>query len=193
MLSKQTPVFNGRMDIFESELKSYVKHGYEVTVVCSTDERLENLSEFTERIGLDGKIKLVRGELTSGIEFPEHKVCYVRDEDIFGGQKKKKTRKNESSSVGQKLTHFSDLKNGDYVVHENHGIGKFIGIEQLDVQGVKKDYLKIKYAGQDMLYVPVDQMDIVQKYIGDDSGCSEDQQAFREANGKRQKQKLRLR
>ncbi|PWM64118.1 MAG: transcription-repair coupling factor [Eubacteriales Family XIII. Incertae Sedis bacterium] len=171
VLSKQTPVFNGRMDIFESELKSYVKHGYEVTVVCSTDERLENLSEFTERIGLDGKIKLVRGELTSGIEFPEHKVCYVRDEDIFGGQKKKKTRKNESSSVGQKLTHFSDLKNGDYVVHENHGIGKFIGIEQLDVQGVKKDYLKIKYAGQDMLYVPVDQMDIVQKYIGDDSGA----------------------
>ncbi|HKM28292.1 MAG TPA: transcription-repair coupling factor, partial [Anaerovoracaceae bacterium] len=60
------------------------------------------------------------------------------------------------------------MKKGDFVVHENHGIGKFLGIEQLNVQGEKKDYLKIKYAGNDMLYVPVEQMDIVQKYIGGD-------------------------
>lgn len=58
------------------------------------------------------------------------------------------------------------MKKGDYVVHENHGIGKFLGIEQLTVQDAKKDYLKIKYAGSDMLYVPVEQMDIVQKYVG---------------------------
>jgi len=171
VVSKQTPVFNGRLDIFESELKSYVKHGYDVTVVCSNDERLENLGEFIDRIGLSDRIKLAKGELTSGIEFPEEKICYVRDEDVFGVQKRKKVKKSSEKSVGQKLQHFSDLKNGDYVVHENHGIGKFLGIQQLDVQGVKKDYLKIKYAGQDMLYVPVDQMDIVQKYIGSDSGA----------------------
>lgn len=170
VLSKQTPSFNGRMDMFESELKSYVKHGYRVYVVCSTDERLENLSEFAERTGLLGKVNFVRGELTSGIEFPEEKVCYIRDEDIFGSQKKRRAKSKGEKSIGQKLTHFSDLKNGDYVVHENHGIGKFLGIEQLNVQGVKKDYLKIKYAGQDMLYVPVDQMDIVQKYIGNSDG-----------------------
>jgi len=61
---------------------------------------------------------------------------------------------------------FSDFKTGDYVVHENHGIGKFLGIQALEVQGEQKDYLKIKYSGTDLLYVPVEQMDIVQKYIG---------------------------
>ena len=61
-------------------------------------------------------------------------------------------------------------KPGDIVVHENHGIGKFIGFEQLKVDGETKDYIKIKYAGTDILYVPVEQMDIVQKYIGSDSG-----------------------
>lgn len=168
ILSKQTPVFNGRMDLFESELKSYVKHGYQVTLVCSSSDRLENLEEFIRGIGLTGKVTLKQGELTSGIEFPEEKICYLRDEDIFGVQKRRNIRKKGEKSLGQKLQHFSDLKNGDYVVHENHGIGKFLGIEQLAVQGVKKDYLKIKYAGQDMLYVPVEQMDLVQKYIGSD-------------------------
>ena len=117
-----------------------------------TDEEFEERelwesTSFSQRVG---QINSNYGDETRGTVIDVYKR-QVRDEDIFGGQKKKKTRKNESSSVGQKLTHFSDLKNGDYVVHENHGIGKFIGIEQLDVQGVKKDYLKIKYAGQDML------------------------------------------
>ena len=60
------------------------------------------------------------------------------------------------------------MRSGDFVVHENHGIGKFLGLEQLSVQGEQKDYLKIKYAGNDMLYVPVEQMDMIQKYIGSD-------------------------
>lgn len=169
--SKQTPVFNGRMDLFESEVKSYLKNGYKVTVVCSTDERLENLTEFAERAGFAGRIWLKKGQLTAGIEFTDEKICYIRDNDIFGEQKKKGTRRKKTQTNGQKLQHFSDLKNGDYVVHENHGIGKFIGIEQLSVQGIKKDYLKIKYAGKDMLYVPVEQMDLVQKYIGSDSAA----------------------
>lgn len=60
------------------------------------------------------------------------------------------------------------MQAGDYVVHESHGIGKFVGIEQLTVQGVRKDYLKVKYAGEDSLYIPVDQLGMLQKYIGGD-------------------------
>ncbi len=168
IVSRQTPVFNGRMDLFESELKSYVRHGYRPVVVCANEERLENLGEFVKRAGLDGSVTLLQGSLTAGMEFPEEKICYLRDEDIFGEKKRRIGRRKTDKSIGQKLAHFSDLKNGDYVVHENHGIGKFLGIEQLTVQGIKKDYLKIKYAGKDMLYVPVEQMDLVQKYIGSD-------------------------
>ena len=83
-------------------------------------------------------------------------------------QKRKKRIKSENT---QQIKSFADIKKGDYIVHENHGIGRFMGIKQLTVNGEKKDYLHIKYAGEDMLYVPVEQMDIVQKYTGSDSAA----------------------
>ena len=166
--SRQVVSFNGKMDILESELKEYVKKKYKVTIVASTKERLDNLKEFTERCGLSEKILFTTGSLTEGMDFPKEKICYISDNDIFTGQKLTRKRKKKKTSQ-DKMHSFTDINKGDYVVHENHGIGKFLGIEQLNVQGEKKDYLKIKYAGNDMLYVPVEQMDIVQRYIGTDS------------------------
>jgi transcription-repair coupling factor (superfamily II helicase) len=166
--SKQGPVFNGRMDILETELKTYVKHGYQVLIACSTEERITNLREFLNRAELDQYVKLKKGSLTAGMEFPAEKICYIADGDIFVTQKYTKGKKRKTDSKNQTIQSFSDLRSGDFVVHENHGIGKFIGIHQLTVQGVKKDYLKIKYAGEDSLYVPVEQMDLIQKYMGAD-------------------------
>lgn len=169
MQSRQTLTFSGKMNVLETELKSYVKKGYKVTMVCSSPERLENLKEFTERIGLEGKILFEKGSLTAGIDLPTEKLCWISESDIFAG-KKTGRKKKKFKDAGQKIQSFADMREGDYVVHENHGIGRFIGIEQLSVEGEKKDYIKIKYAGNDMLYVPVEQMDIVQKYIGSDGG-----------------------
>lgn len=169
MQSRQTLTFSGKMNVLETELKSYVKKGYKVTMVCSSPERLENLKEFTERIGLDGKILFEKGSLTAGIDLPTEKLCWISESDIFAS-KKTGRKKKKFKDAGQKIQSFADMREGDYVVHENHGIGRFIGIEQLSVEGEKKDYIKIKYAGNDMLYVPVEQMDIVQKYIGSDGG-----------------------
>ncbi len=164
--TRQVLSFGGKMNVLETELKAYAKKGYRITIVCSSEERLENLREFAERIGLEGKISFEKGSLTAGIDFPGEKFCYICEADIFPGHRPKKRRKFKDK--GSKIRSFSDMREGDYVVHENHGIGKFVGIEQLTVQGEKKDYIKIKYAGCDMLYVPVEQMDIVQKYIGSD-------------------------
>lgn len=164
--SKQPPVFNGRMDFLETELKRYVKLDYQITIVCATDDRTENLKGFLQHCGLEGKVRLEKGSLTSGMEFPDEKTVLIWDGDIFTTQKHKKSKGERKDSKPIKT--FTDIRKGDFVVHENHGIGKFIGVEQLVVQNVKKDYLKIKYAGEDMLYVPVDQMDIIQKYMGTD-------------------------
>ena len=101
------------------------------------------------------------------MDYPLEKRCWICENDIFQHKKKSK-RKKAFKDKGQKIRSFSDIKKGDYVVHENHGIGKFTGIEQLKVQGEKKDYIKIKYAGNDILYIPVEQMDLVQKYVGGD-------------------------
>lgn len=168
VVSKQGPVFNGRMDLLAEALKRYVHENYQITIVCSTDERVENLTEFIERNELTGKITFKKGSITGGMEFPEEKVCYIWDGDIFTNQKQGKTRSQKSKPKGKAIQSFSDMHKGDFVVHDNHGIGKFLGIEQLVVQNVKKDYLKIKYAGEDMLYVPVEQMDLIQKYVSAD-------------------------
>ncbi len=168
MQSSQMVSFNGRMDVLEGELKSFAQKGYLITIAASTKERLENLQEFVERIGLTGRIFLEEGSLSAGIDLHKEKICYISDNDIFGSHKTTRRRKTQRKNKSQQMQTFADMRNGDFVVHENHGIGKFLGIEQLTVQGEKKDYLKIKYAGNDMLYVPVEQMDIVQKYIGGD-------------------------
>lgn len=168
--SRQVINFGGNLNLLESELKAYDKKGYNITIVAGTDDRLTNLRDFASRLGLAEKITFAKGSLTAGMDFPEEKRCWISENDIFKYSKKTKNRK-AFKEKGRKIQSFSDLRSGDYVVHENHGIGKFIGIQQLKVQGEKKDYIKIKYAGNDMLYVPVEQMDIVQKYIGGDSGA----------------------
>lgn len=162
--SRTTPVFNGRMDILSDELKSYVRRGYDVTVVCGSSEREESMKDFLAREELLGKVSVKEGVITGGMEFPDEKICYIWEGDIFGGRRRSKRRRKKSK--GQQIKSFADVQTGDYVVHESHGIGKFMGIEQLTVQGVKKDYLKVKYAGEDSLYIPVDQLGMLQKYVG---------------------------
>lgn len=166
--ARQMISFNGRMDVLENELKSYVRENYRIVCVLSSDERIDNIKEFVERIGLSGRVEFARGSLSAGMDFPGSKLCYISENDIFSAHKSLNRKRKSRKSSQAKLQSFSDMKAGDYVVHENHGIGRFIGIEQLTVQGEKKDYIKIKYAGNDMLYVPVEQMDMVQKYIGSD-------------------------
>ncbi len=163
---RQTPTYNGRMDLLKGDLCSYIRREFDVTIVCSGDERRKNLEEFLVHENLAGKVKLIQGTLTSGMEFTDKKLCYIWEGDIFGGNRK--SRKGKKKSRGEQIKSFADVQTGDYVVHESHGIGKFTGIEQLIVQGVKKDYLKVKYAGEDSLYIPVDQLGMLQKYVGGD-------------------------
>lgn len=171
VVSRQPVVFNGRLDMLVAELKSYIKKDYEITIVCSSSERVNNMREFLSREGLERKVSVKPGELTSGIDFPESRKVWISDADIFTGSRHKKRKKRIKSENTQQIKSFADIKKGDYIVHENHGIGRFMGIKQLTVNGEKKDYLHIKYAGEDMLYVPVEQMDIVQKYTGSDSAA----------------------
>ena len=166
--SRQMVNFGGNLTLMESEIKTYLKRGYKVSIVSNSDARLANLREFLNKLDNSDRISYEKGTLSGGMDFPEEKRCWISENDIFKYSKKHKRRK-KFKDKGQKIQSFTEMKTGDYVVHENHGVGKFIGIEQLKVQGEKKDYIKIKYAGNDMLYVPVEQMDLVQRYIGNDA------------------------
>ncbi len=160
--------YGGRMDLFASDMGRLIEKKYSITIAISSEERRKLIKDFLflER-GLYS-VDVVNGELSEGMIFTDDKECYIAESDIF--KISKPTRRKRARKKGSTLEAFSDLSKGDLVVHENHGIGKFIDIQTLTVQNVTKDYIKIEYALEDTLYVPVEQMDIVQKYIGSDSG-----------------------
>lgn len=168
--SHQMMLFGGHMDVLKNEISSYLSRGFSVTIAASSKDRAEALSGFVADSDLrsgTGSVTVREGYLSHGMDFPDEKLCFISDNDIFDSSKF--ARRKKRRRPGKPLGSFADLNEGDYVVHENHGIGRFIGIEPIKVDGQTCDYLKIKYAGTDILYVPVEQMDVVQKYIGQDA------------------------
>ena len=168
--SRQGPSYNGSLKSFAQDVRDYDNRGYRIVIACSTEERIQNLKELLEEDGLRDRISFELGTLSSGMEFPEEKLLILWDGDIFVTSKQRKSKKGRTKE-GEAIKAFTDLQKGDFVVHESHGVGKFIGMEQLTVEGSKKDYLKIKYAGEDILYIPVEQMDFIQKYIGSEGAA----------------------
>lgn len=110
------------------------------------------------------KVLVATGALQNGFQYPEKGLSVVCESDLEAG-KTSKHRKRKSSE-GQRISAFTDLKPGDYVVHQSHGIGVYIGLEQLLVEGVRRDYLKIAYKDNGALFIPSAAMDLIQKYIG---------------------------
>ncbi|MCQ2551238.1 MAG: transcription-repair coupling factor [Clostridia bacterium] len=168
MRSRNMLAFHGHMELLASEIRRFTRDNYQIHIVCSTENRLSGVREYIENLQAPGKYHYHLGELSGGFDFPEDKVCYITESDIFDFQRKPKAKRKKEFSHGQKIQSFTDLAEGDYVVHESYGIGRFVKIEQLKIDGEVKDYIKIKYAGTDVLNVPVDRMDRIQKYIGSD-------------------------
>lgn len=111
-----------------------------------------------------GTVYIMEGTLESGFLYPQGKLAIYTEDELFGQARKPKRVR--FSAEGIKLTAFSDLKTGDFVVHINHGIGRYVGIKTLEIAGAKRDYLEVEYAGDDRLFIPVDQVDLLQKYVG---------------------------
>jgi len=162
--SRQVAPFNGKIDLFARELENLVRGGYSIRIISSSDERNERIREYVEIADIHGNITYETGALSAGFIFDDEKVCWITEGDIFPQARKRRTAKHRRKSNGS--ISFSDLSKGDYVVHEQHGIGRFEGIHPLTADGVTSDYLVIRYAGSDVLYIPTDQLDVIQKYIG---------------------------
>ena len=111
-----------------------------------------------------GQCLISSGGLSAGLEYPSLRLAVLTDTQIMGaGLRRQKRRK---KAVGEKIDSCADLAVGDLVVHEQHGIGRFVAMLRIPVDGVEKDYIKIAYAGSDCLYVPATRLDLVSKYIG---------------------------
>lgn len=172
--------FHNNMELLVEELEHYKYRGYKTIIFSGTIERGERLKEVLMDKGIEcslilepcreiksSQIYIVSGSINRGFEYPTIKFSLISDKEIFGSYKKKARKK--PLKKGEEIESFTDLNIGDFIVHENYGIGQYVGVEQLDIQGIRKDYLTIKYQGNDKLFVPIDQMNLIQKYIGSDS------------------------
>ncbi|MDR2162395.1 MAG: DEAD/DEAH box helicase, partial [Clostridiales Family XIII bacterium] len=164
--AKHPAVMNGHMPLLLSELRRYADEGFVITIVCATAGRLENLQKFVSDEDVGGDIRFTLGELASGIEITTSKKVWLWDGDIFKASRAAGKRRRRASGKGAAMRSFTDINAGDYVVHEAHGVGRYEGLVRLEVQGAEKEYLKVRYSGGDHLYVPVEQMSFIQKYIG---------------------------
>jgi len=162
---RQIAPFNGHIELFASEVERLMTAGFRVVIAAGGDERNERVREYLEIADVRGDISYRPGSLSGGFIMDEEKLCYISESDIFAGGSKQPRRKPKKKSSRESLR-FSDLHKGDYVVHEAHGIGRFEGISPVTADGTTRDYLLIRYAGSDMLYVPTEQLDVIQKYIG---------------------------
>ena len=177
---KQTSLsnYNGQFDLLVNDIKERKEKGYKTLILAGTRTRGERLVKTLRDMEVEsvykdnvdsieyGEAVITFGNLIKGFECPDFKVSVISDKEVFGEAKKVLPKKKSKKKGVGKITSFTELKPGDYVVHANHGIGVFKGIKQIDVAGNTRDYLDIVYDKGDKLYVPVDQLDLVQKYIG---------------------------
>ena len=176
--AKQLPGYGGNLDTAASDLAHYQKLDFSTLVLCGTRRRAELLQEMLRNKGISalqciplttlpqpGQILLTEGTLPFGMEYPNNKFAVLTEGQLLSkGQTRRKEKK--AATNRQKLNAFTDLSPGDLVVHENYGIGRFVAMEQIRVDGAVKDYVKIAYQGSDTLFVPATQLDMVSKYIG---------------------------
>ncbi|MGN0666484.1 MAG: transcription-repair coupling factor [Huintestinicola sp.] len=175
----QTAPWGGEIRQLTEDLRSFINRNYSVIVLAGSEKTLPIIAEdlrsdgipcdvmTSETVLAKGRVLLTTGVLSSGYDYPDIKTALITQAKAMNAKRRLKKHKK-----GEEIKSLADISPGDLVVHSLHGIGRFEGIRKLEMEGVTKDYITIKYAGTDVLYVPVTQMDLISRYIGprDDTG-----------------------
>lgn len=172
--------YNNSFELLIKDLQQFKKKGYKVILLSGSRTRAQRLAQDLTDEGLNafytedydhtvkpGEVMTLYGKVKRGYEYPMLKFVVISESDIFGMEKRKKKRRRVYE--GEKIASFSDLNIGDYVVHENHGLGIYRGIEKIEVDKTTKDYIKIEYAKGGTLYILATQLDMIQKYAGSEA------------------------
>ncbi|WP_028781781.1 transcription-repair coupling factor [Thalassobacillus devorans] len=174
---RQMQQFHGQMNLLKNEMERWEKQNFSVLILAPNDERAEKVQAVLDDYGMEAAISkqdvtlpvskptIVTGNISSGFELPLHRLAVITENEMFKKKTSKPKRKQKLSNA-ERIKNYQELKVGDYVVHANHGIGKYLGVETLTMNGVHKDFLLVKYSGNDKLFVPIEQIDLIQKYVG---------------------------
>lgn len=184
--AREIPSYIGQMQLFANDLALWRQNGWHIFFCASSDIRAAKLrSILSDHDYPEANISVC--PLSRGFEYPDGKIAVITEKELLGKESKSHSRKsaataspntstkqNNSNRVNSNQSNidaFIELKPGDFVVHTTHGIGRFTGIERVTAGGSTADYLKIEYAAGDKLFIPVEQMHLVQKYIGNDAAA----------------------
>lgn len=177
---KSITPYNNSFELLVEDLKRFKKQGYQLILLSASRTRAKRLAQdlqsfelnsyYTEDLNRElqnGEIMVAHGSLHKGYEYPMIKFAVISESDIFGREKKRK--KKYKAYEGKAIQSLRDLNIGDYVVHENNGLGIYKGIEKLEIDRTVKDYMKIEYADGGNLYILATQVDVIQKYAGSET------------------------
>ncbi|MGV3243210.1 transcription-repair coupling factor [Staphylococcus sp. 11262D007BW] len=176
---KPVQQFYGQYDIMTSEFQRYIRQDERVVVMVETETKKERVQAMLNEMHIptlidpaidqieSGHVAIIEGSLSEGFELPYMSLVVITERELFQSKQKKAAKKRRKAiSNAEKIKSYQELNVGDYVVHVHHGVGRYLGVETLEVGDVHRDYIKIQYKGTDQLFVPVDQMEQVQKYVG---------------------------
>lgn len=171
--------FHGQMNLLQNEIDRWKKGDYSIIVLVPNAQRAEKVQTILQDYDMEAvlsdqmvampakNITIMIGALSGGFELPLHRLAILTESELFKKTTTRPKRKQKQNiSNAERIKNYQELKVGDYVVHVHHGIGRFVGIETLVVNDIHKDYMLLKYSGDDKLFVPIDQIDLVQKYVG---------------------------
>lgn len=177
--SKRLPSYGGSLETASSEVSHYISSGYRTVVLCQDTRRATRLREYLSERSVSstldsalhelpppGTCTIAVGALSAGMEYPSLALAIITEGQLIVAPVPKRIRRERDRSNRERLQSFDDLAPGDLVVHDQHGIGRFVGFSKLRVDNGERDYVKISFAGSDSLYVPTTQLDMVSKYIG---------------------------
>ena len=169
---REVNFFRSSMDLLFKEVQEGLGYGTTIAILCGTQSNIKRTKELlAEKINNPRQLEkliITEGSLTEGFECYDFNLLVISIEELFNTPKKRKRIPNQFKT-GETII-FSDLKVGDYIVHRTNGVGQFIGINTIEAAGVTKDYIKIKYQDDGILYVPTSNLDNVKKYIGSGDG-----------------------
>lgn len=166
--------FHGQMNLLKNEMERWQQGKFNVFIVADGEERMKKvqaiLGDYEMPAIMNGKpseagtVSIIDGDLSAGFEMPFQRLAVITDAELFKGKMKRKARPQKMTNA-ERIKSYSEIKPGDYIVHVHHGIGKYYGVVTLEVGGIHKDYLDIRYRAEDKLFVPADQIDLIQKYV----------------------------
>ena len=171
-VANQMNAYGGNLDMAAADIRGYTQQGRAVAVLCGSALRCQNMCDALTEAGLTatvsdllpkgGQVCVMEGTLSAGFEYPDLGLVVITEGQVLARRKKTQVKKSNRDRVKS----FTDLTPGDLVVHEHHGIGRFVGMERMTVDGAERDFIKIAFAGTDFLYVPATSLDLISKYIG---------------------------